>query len=276
MRHLITFFIHIIKMKIVRITSAVAAALVLFSSCGNGRSADETVRDMDVDLRSYSIDVIVKNTADSVDADSLKYWHVSGDYVLPERIGGNDITALRDSLMSLAEVSIVNDRISPAMSENYTVTDLDVRKSPAPSTFRNSLSVDYLTSKLIVWENYTYGYEVYMAHGIRTITYVNYSIADNKILSLSDLMKPGYEKPLLEEIRNQVVEKVGDNLFADPSEITVPSDFRINGTGIDFIFPAATIAPYSEGEIVVNLSVMDLDGLLTDKALDLILSTSDN
>lgn len=262
-------------MKSVRISSAAAVAMVILSACGNGKNADESVKDMDVDFRSYSIDAIVKNTADTVSADSLRLWHVSGDYVLPERIGSNDITALRDSLMALAEVSVTNGVISPAISKNYDVTDLDVRKTSAPSTYRNSLSVDYLTSRIIVWENYTYGYEVYMAHGIRTFTYVNYSIADNKILTLADLMRPGYEKSLLEEIRNQLVDRIGDNLF-DVEEIAIPTDFRIRGAGIDFIFPAATIAPYSEGEIVVNLSVMDLDGLLTNKALDLILCTNED
>ncbi len=251
------------------------AALLTFAACTDSKkSADSNVNtNIPVDFHTYTYDLVGINKSDSVTTDSLKYWHLTGDCVIPSKIGNNDISALRDSLMTLAHIEISSSNSAvPKGLEGIEICNLNPAKTNTASNAVNSLSIDLLTSSVIVWENYSYEYRVYMAHGVSGINYVNYSIADNKILSLSDLMKPGYEKPLLSLIKNEVKAQ-NVNLLEPVEELTLPSIFRIRATSIEFIYPSMEIAPYSEGDIRIKLSVMDLADLLTRKGTQLILGT---
>lgn len=250
-------------------------ALLTLASCTDTKKTQEkdVNTNIAVDFHTYTYNLVGVNNSDSITTDSLKYWQLTGDCVLPAKIGNNDITVLRDSLMALSNIDVsASNSASPKGPDGIEVTDLSPSTTKTASNAVNSLSVDLLTSSIIVWENYSYEYEVYMAHGVSGINYVNYSISDNKILSLKDLMKPGFEVPLLSLIKDELKSR-DVNLLEPLEDVTLPTIFRIRAASIEFIYPAMDIAPYSEGDIRIKLSVMDLADLLSKKGTQLILGT---
>lgn len=264
-------------MKITKSIVCAAIAALVFTACSDSKkqqeSAEEVSTNLAVDLHTYTYDELAINSADSVSPDSLKGWRFSGDCVLPSKIGNHDITALRDSLMALANITIdKTHKAIPNLPEGVTIPADSKVTARDISTSVNSLSIDLLTSTVIVWENYSYEYQIYMAHGISETKYVNYSIADNKILSLADLMKPGYEPKLLAMIHDQLKAEQ-TNLMVPLEEVPMPDIFRIRAASIEFLYPSTSIAPYSEGEIRVRLSIMDLEDILSPKGVQLILGT---
>lgn len=100
------------------------------------------------------------------------------------------------------------------------------------------------------------------AHGVYGTSYLNYSIDNNRILKLQDIFKPGYEKELGMLLTEKVKEKDVD-LFDPDASVGVPDDFEISTNGINFIWSIYSIAPYSEGEIKVEVNSYEVADLLT-------------
>ena len=57
-----------------------------------------------------------------------------------------------------------------------------------------------------------------------------------------------------------------DDLLVELSEVKLPANFRVTDEGVDFIFGLYEVAPYSSGEIEVELNAYALAHLLTDWA----------
>lgn len=263
--------------------TVVALALGACSPEGRKNKAEMTMADSipeNVELESYIYDVIAKAHGDSLAAfpDSVMKWRLVGDGVLPKRIGDNDLKQLRDTLMRLAQVAYDDNSkgssrftASTSGSEGeFSLTEENPASDPYANTNVNSLSVDLMSPYLIVWERYVYNYFWGAAHGDYSTNYINYSTVDNKVLALSDLFVKGYEPQLLEIVREKLKENE-TNLIVAADEVPLSDIFRIRANGISMVYPLYSIAPYSEGEIRVDLSVYDLDGLLTQRALEMIL-----
>lgn len=261
--------------------AATVFALALGACTPDGRKnkAEMTIVDsipQGVELESYIYDVIALAHGDSLAAfpDSVMKWRLLGDGVLPKRVGDHDVKALRDTLMRIAQVSYDNEGRATAsvsgMEGQFSLTDEKPDSAPYANTNVNSLSIDLMSPYLIVWQRYVYNYFWGAAHGDYSTNYINYSSVDNKVLSLGDLFIKDYEPQLLEIVREKLRENE-TNLIVDIDEVPLSDIFRIRANGISMIYPLYSIAPYSEGEINVDLSVYDLDGLLTPRALELIL-----
>ena len=104
--------------------------------------------------------------------------------------------------------------------------------------------------------------------------FVNYNLTTGTILSLSDLMKPGYEAPLAEMVRNKLAEDSVE-LLVDPKEIELPQSFAITTDGILFSFNPYQIAPYSEGIIKVELSLDEIFDYLSKEGLIILEGNAD-
>lgn len=239
---------------------------VMLASCGSDKTDGFTSR---VSLEGYEYDYIVE-LPDSLalEGDGGKYVRFSGQGVLPEKIGGEEIQAVRDSLMRLGGIKEL-DRASamPLLDEGYKMTTLDPKKDSACSTRYNELTVTMVSPRLVVWRDYAYSYLCRSAHGVYNTTYVNYSIPKKKILELADIFKPGYEAPLAELLREKLKDDNID-LSVPLKEVGVPDDFEITETGIRFVYPLYEIAPYVEGEIAVELESYQLDDILNDGISD--------
>ena len=260
--------------------AAAAVALALGACTGNRSGKDNAELSLsdsipqNTSFESYTYDVIATATADSTLShfpDSVGKWRLVGDGVLPVKVGSHDITLLRDTLMKIAQV--VCDKPGNALPsgvDGLEVSDQKVASTPYANTNVNSLGIAMMSPYVIVWERYVYNYFWGAAHGQYSTDYINYSALDNKVLSLSDLFVPGYERDLLEIVRQKLVEE-DIPLLVGINEVELPANFRIRGNGISLVYPLYAIAPYSEGEVKVDLSVYDLDGLLTPRALEMIL-----
>lgn len=255
------------------------ALLILLASCsGNGNKKDSTPESAGnaVEFETYTYDLISEVAgADSIDnSDGSRYCHVVGEATLPVKIGNRDVTALRDSLMRLGAVTLVSAKeVAPVLDPEMKLTKLSPDSVEACSSYSNTLVVSLLTSRMVVWKDYASSYICKAAHGSYSTTYVNYSIADNKILSLPDLFKPGYEKPLAEMIRQRLVDEKVD-LIVPVDQVGLPSDFRITSTGITFIYGIYEIAPYSSGEVTVSFDGYELESILAPDTLGLIYGPS--
>ena len=253
-------------MKNKLIVAAMTAGFpLILAACGDKKVVEEKddVTPV-VELVGYKYDAIA-NLPDSlvVPVDGGRYARVSGQGMLPRKIGKNDITELRDSLERLGSVLVLdNDNTEPRLSNGLVLVEIEPNDTIAGTTVYNQLSVAMMTPQLVVWKNYNYSYLCRAAHGTYNTTYVNYSIPKGKILSLSDIFKPGYEPELTNMLRDKLKEGNYD-LITPINEIGIPKDFEVTENGVSFIYGLYEIAPYSSGEITVEFDSYELDGLFT-------------
>lgn len=241
---------------------------ILISACG-GKNADDAAPG--ISLAGYEYDYIVQ-LPDSLamDGEEGKYVRVSGQGVLPEKIGGHEMEFVRDSLMRLGGVAkIEGAKAKPILLPGYALTELDPHKDAAGSTRYNELTVTLVTPRIVVWRDYAYSYLFRSAHGVYNTTFVNYSIPQRKILQMSDLFKAGSEESLASLLRSKLEDDEVE-LSVPLNEVGVPNDFEITENGIRFVYALYEIAPYVEGEVAVELESYQLSELLQPGVEDLL------
>lgn len=108
--------------------------------------------------------------------------------------------------------------------------------------------------------------EIYQggAHGSYYLNVFNFDRRTGQLLTLDDVLKPGYEKPLLRLIMNQLAkdaELKDDSLstlreagFFWEMEPALPTVFQLKSDGISFTYNVYDIAPYALGAISVDLT----------------------
>lgn len=111
------------------------------------------------------------------------------------------------------------------------------------------------------------------AHGLQSTFCLVVDIKKNKVLQLSDLFRPGYEKPLQQqleaELRRQYNIPEGEplngqnGLLFDP-ELTISTNFYLTKDGIGFIYNPYAVAPYAAGEINLFLPFKRIKELLKE------------
>lgn len=243
------------------IAAFVAAASLAITSCGSGSNNSEEHSPV-MEFRSFDYDVIAQLAdADSTGVDGSAYCRVSGQGILPEKIGNLDLALLQDTLTKIAGVIMVDKNLAqPALDNDLAITKKDVSSTEACSVMVNELSVDLITPQLVVWKDYSYSYPCGAAHGMYSTTYVNFEVEKGRIITLEDLFGKDYETKL-EGLIRQKLEEEKVTLLVEPDEIKVPSDFRITTNSVEFIYSLYEIAPYSEGEIKVDLSRFEIEDL---------------
>lgn len=246
------------KSGIIKICFLALAAVM--AGCGTDK-AEGTASS--VQFEGYEYDCIFE-LPDSLalDGEGGRYVRVSGQGVLPTAISGEQTEIVRDSLMRLGGVKEINKTGAvPIVNPGYKMTGLDPHKDAACSTRYNQLTVTLVTPRLVVWRDYAYGYLCRSAHGMYTTTYVNYSIDQKKIITLSDIFKDGYEKDLASMLREKLAEDEVA-LSVPLEEVGVPADFEITENGIRFVYSLYEIAPYVEGEVAVTIASYEFGDIL--------------
>lgn len=247
------------------------AFVALLASCGSGSKNDNDALPR-VELQSFQYDVLAEVTdADSLPQPGAKYQRVTGEGVMPVSIGVRDLSQLRDSLEKLGNVSFITaDKVEPRLdpdmfiSETKTTDDVD-----ACGSYYNSLTVSLVSPRLLVWKDYVSRYVCGAAHGMYRTVFLNYRVSDGKILSLADVMRPGYEEELAGMIRARLKEDKVD-LMVPLDKVEVSDIFEITSNGIRFLYPLYEIAPFSEGEISVSFDAFELEDLLAPGMLSFI------
>lgn len=242
---------------------------LMFQGCSNKeKEKDETGMFL---FHEFNYDVVAQYPDSLVSPEEGgNYCRVAGQGLIPEKIGNLNLSVLRDSLINLAEIIVADPwMIEPALDSGMTLTKMDPNDSTICSFRRNNLSIDLITPQIIVWKDNWSFYQCGAAHGMYGTNYINFSIELNKILALQDIVRPD----ALKELRALIQEKLESqqvDLLVPLDEIEIPSDFRITTDGLEFIYSLYEIAPYSSGEIKVNIERYELADLLQPESPELI------
>ncbi|MDE6670187.1 MAG: RsiV family protein [Muribaculaceae bacterium] len=254
------------NIKMAALTAAVLTGALFTSSCSDGNRTHEGMT-----FESYSYDGIACLNSDSAyTGEAPIYLRATGRGVIPVSIGEADITVLRDSLQVIAGVDLSQKGtvLLRRTSEYSPVEVVDTLNIETDSFEENELSIVLMTPRVIVWRSFSAGYTAGAAHGRYSTTYLNYSIDDNRILGIYDLLRPNMEAELEELVRGQL--KDNRSLLVPVDQIPLPANFEVTADGLNFVYGIYEIAPYAAGEIVVNLDYYALSDLLLPEMLEVL------
>ena len=255
---------------------ALLLALPLLAACG-GKKGNEEVGTSGKILKfeSYTYDMVARCTDDS--AEYAPGWNLvrfSGEGVLPSDIGDNDIRILRDSLMKLSHI-VYEDEYSPApnLPEGMVVTELNPDTTQACGYVYNTMSATMVNPRVVVFENTRDTYPCRAAHGMSSVSYVNYNVDKGRIVRLDYLFNNGYKAKLLKLIRDQVTSD-GVTLVDGMEAVGISPQFAITSDGLKFSYDPYEIAPYSEGVVSVKIPVENLidAGILNENGRSLLMA----
>ena len=249
----------------------IALAPALLAGCGNGAGSSELAQEQTaITFESYAVDAIARMAdGDSTQTDGTDLLRVVAEGVLPASIGGNAPTELRDSLERMGGVSFSADGTAqPRLEAGSTLTSQEAAKTQACSLATTTLSVTMLTPRVVVWKSSAYFYPCGAAHGMTQSRFLNYDRLGAKIVSISDIFRAGYEEPLTALLRAKLKDK--PDLLVPVESIGIPADFSLTPDGVMFSYAVYSIAPYSSGEITVNLTANEIYELLSPKGKEII------
>ena len=260
------------------IGAAMIGLMLLAGACGSKEKKNESGETQieNLSFESFRFERIGEyEDSDSLASDGEKYVRYISEGVLPRDLGTGGAGLLRDSLMRMAwivtdEEGLPAPRMQEGIVRGYSIPDSVINCS----FIYSSMSTTLLTPRVVVWEVERETYAYHAAHANRFMGFVNYNLTTGKILSLSDLMKPGYEAPLAEMVRTKLAEDSVE-LLVDPKEIELPQSFAITTDGILFSFNPYQIAPYSEGIIKVELSLDEIFDYLSKEGLIILEGNAD-
>jgi hypothetical protein len=125
----------------------------------------------------------------------------------------------------------------------------------------------YLTYMQVYYNDYdllTLGYTDYSytggAHGMYNTRVVAYDLANQRVLQLSDVLRPGYVEAVSKALDRAVRIKynLGDstplNTFLFEDKITPNENYGFTDKGVFFVYAPYEIAPYAAGEIELFVS----------------------
>lgn len=111
------------------------------------------------------------------------------------------------------------------------------------------------------------------AHGMHGLSYLNFDPQNGHLLTLEELFKPGFEKPLDDLLLEQLMKDTHSNsldelnakAYLQWTDMYPSGNFIRRPEGITFVYNAYEIAPYSMGIIEITLSDEQMKNLLKDK-----------
>lgn len=249
--------------------AALAMATALISCNGNGEKSESS--DL-ISFESYSYKVYAQGEmADSVAKEIPDYtgvWECRSNGVLPKSAAGKDVTALRDTLCSLAGVSFTDEgKVQTKLPDFLTTPDAKLDTVQARSMLVSNVSLNLLTPKVMVFDIYSYQYPEGAAHGTFANTFINYSLTEGKVLTLTDIFGSDYEAKLLPLIKQKLSER--DDLLVSLDDVKISPNFQITDEGVNFVYGIYVITPYSSGEPKVSFYAAELKDILTPTATSL-------
>lgn len=263
-----------LKISVAIVATAVTA--VAAESCS--RKASENA--IEFETRADSVGYMVTDVAGDTIYTAAKY-----SVVWPEKIGEDDLAVLSDSLLAYtfgtkatsfeeATGQFMLDGVNLLRSEgDSTFTYVKVPYDTAYNADDRNYSfvvsdVTLLTTKLLVIQVYGYQYYYGAAHGMPSARYLNYSIADHKLLTAENMFKSGNTTAILDLI-NAGARKVYPTegmLFDEP--IRSLGTVQIEEDDITFVYQPYEVAPFSTGIVRIPISRFDLQRFLTPEAIE--------
>lgn len=262
-----------------KVTKIVALA-TLTLACA---ACSETGNDNAIYFTNYSAysAYVLDNSAHDFGQEKDAEYSDSVSLVMPERIGNNDIRALRDSIVSFA-IGCTGD-VEPAVAKwmDKSANDLGYkakRIDPAESNDEAAQGYDYvngfvanLNAEMLVYCVRKENYMPNAAHGLTTRRYINYVLADGgKIITLDDLFTAEGLKMLPDRIAEQA--QALSDVIGETQVSGLPggNNFYISSEGeIVFSYQPYEIASYAQGTIDIPFYPYELVELMTPAGITL-------
>lgn len=220
------------------------------------------------------------NTAKVFQTDNDILYQDSANLLLPVSIENHDITALRDSIMKAAFDTVAAPEEAMKKLFKAAVDDLGYSYEAAPDTLpRNDIDgstivngdVFCMSTSRITFRVTNYTYFPGAAHGMTITRFVNYSICDNKVISLNDIFTAEGIAKLPAAINTkakQLAPVIGptDEITAVPTN----GNYYINlDDAITFVYQPYEIASYAQGLIQIPFYAYQLSDYMTPYGLKL-------
>lgn len=254
-----------------------ATAVIIMSAESCGSKADDAT--IEFETKADSVGYMTPNYFGDTVYTAAKY-----SVVWPEKIGRQDFDALRDSLLALtfghtdqsdfdnaakaffsAGINELKHDVDSTLTFQQVTYDA-ANEAPHHNFSAIATDVTLLTPKLLVIQAYNYHYYYGQAHGMNTMRYLNYSIADHKLLNTRNMFKPGNEKAILDLINVSAKKHYPDEGALSPDPIAWFDEFQITENDIVFVYQPYDVAPYSTGVVRVPVNRYDLARFLTPQA----------
>lgn len=256
---------------------AVVSVAVAAESCSDSSSGNA----IEFETRVDSVGYMMPNVGGDTIYTAAKY-----SVVWPEKIGEDNFDALRDSLL----VFTFGNRSAKTFDEatkQFMLDGVNLLRTEEDSTFTyikvpydtayNADDKNYsfvvsdvtmLTAKLLVVQVYNYQYYYGSAHGMQSARYLNYSIADGRLLTADNMFKTGNKTAILDLINSKAhkVYPTEGTLFDEP--IRSLGVVQIEEDDITFVYQPYEVAPYSTGIVRIPISKFDLQRFLTPEVLE--------
>lgn len=262
-------------------TLAVCATMMIAASCGGNSGKGGDGKDS-LSFDSLKVDSTLSLTEDTAGP----RCHVSLCLTYAEGKNADVIndSIIRSGILSPDYFSLTGQKLSPKEAADSFVTRYlaEYKKEygeiyKATGSNGASFNCEYIVKTHVIDDNekyYTYIADVYMygggAHGNSIVIARNIDAATGKIVSLKDILVPGYEQGLNDLIVKTLCEKyeVADlkglnekTIFAG-IDVYAPDNFIIEKDGLTFIYSPDEIASHAEGEIRATISNDELKDLL--------------
>lgn len=253
------------------ISVSVLGLLSILSAC-----TTKSAYDTPISLAGFSFSktYTLQNSTEAFESEENLIFVDSVSMLIPILMGNNDLKALQDSILKAAFDSTASDHKS--LAETYFTK---INSELGFSTVECKENVNYiqadgfnvirgtvinLTPQLLV---YCVSNETMLplaAHGMQLRTYINYSIENATIISLSDIFTPEGITKLPELIAKRAEDRVTVLGPTEIEELPLNGNFFISPEGeIVFAYQPYEIASYAQGCVNIALSPYELISYMT-------------
>ncbi len=265
--------------RLFTITTAIALILAAAACSHKAVTDDDGFTQFEVreTLKSASADFRVVTGADTI------YLSVYTSVIWPEQFGDSNLRPLQDSLLTRMYHVPLGTDIDDAIRGfvfNDTILGPDAqftRVDDVPIEGPESYKIEY-TGKLIELTERTVTYNIYTsaylggAHGNTSSYPFTYDLTNNRILTLDNMFRKGTDKELLDLLKAVLAEMEGCTVreLADKGyfidDMHVSPLIYLSSGGVVFHYNPYDIAPYSRGDVDIEIDSYVLSPYLTPEA----------
>ncbi|MBP1616805.1 MAG: hypothetical protein H6Q14_632 [Bacteroidetes bacterium] len=225
---------------------------------------------------------LIKDTSGPINKLSIHFVFPSAikeDPVLLKNVQQEFVEALFGHEYANLKPQQAIDSFYKKYKEDYLSTATDYNKAKAAGFEMQSWGSTYQTMRTdtipsfkpdtLSFSTYTENYNG-GAHGSHHTGYYNIDLKTGKMISESDIFKPGYKADLKKAIIAQLLldnkltkpEELIEKGFFDLGDLKPNNNFLVTKNGITYGFNEYEIAPYYMGLIKVSLSYSDISNIL--------------
>ncbi len=262
------------------------SAAALISSCGTDTCRSGSDNTIDFTRQSVENVYTLEGSASDYNSDHDLTIACRSTILMPERIYGDESTALRDSIVSAAfgKAETYSDTVATEYFRKYASelgfnlnTDKDTKQFNGESLYKADGyitiegSVESLSQTFLSYAVETDFYYPRSAHGSSNTKYINYDIESGRIIELDDIF-------VHEKMNDELVDKIRERAkameaLAGPISIEgLPANgnFYVTNSGdIVFAYQPYEAASYAQGVIDVRFQPYELTDMMSKEGRQL-------